>query len=63
MTARRVFVEIAEGESVLGETVLLRITSTSPDELREGVQVIVEGTHYLNDGDRVVVSTLVGGQP
>lgn len=62
-TARRVFVKIGEGESVLGETVLLRITSTSPEELREGMQVIVEGTHYLNDGDRVVVSTLVGGQP
>ncbi|WP_339908943.1 HlyD family secretion protein [Symmachiella dynata] len=61
--ARRVFVEIAEGESVLGETVLLRITSTSLQELREGMQVIVEGTHYLNDGDRVVVSQLVGGQP
>ncbi|WP_419190009.1 HlyD family secretion protein [Stieleria marina] len=62
-TARRVFVDVAEGESVLGETVLLRITSTSRDELREGMQVIVEGTHYLNDGDRVVVSTLVGGHP
>lgn len=62
-TARRVFVDVAEGESVLVETVLLRITSTSPEELREGMQVIVEGTHYLNDGDRVVVSTLVGGQP
>ncbi|QDT51162.1 putative efflux pump membrane fusion protein [Symmachiella dynata] len=61
--ARRVYVEIAEGESVLGETVLLRITSTSLQELREGMQVIVEGTHYLNDGDRVVVSQLVGGQP
>ncbi|WP_242632136.1 HlyD family secretion protein [Rubripirellula amarantea] len=63
VTARRVFVDVAEGESVLGETVLLRITSTSPDELREGMQVIVEGTHYLNDGDRIVVSTLVGGHP
>ncbi len=63
MTARRVFVDIAEGESVLGQTVLLRITSTSPEELREGMLVIVEGTHYLNDGDRVVVSPLVGGQP
>ncbi len=62
-TARRVFVEVAEEESVLGETVLLRITSTSLQELREGMQVIVEGTHYLNDGDRVLVSPLVGGQP
>jgi multidrug efflux pump subunit AcrA (membrane-fusion protein) len=61
--ARRVFVEIAEGESVIGETVSLRIMSTSPEELREGMQVIVEGTHYLNDGDRVVVSTLLRGQP
>ncbi|MCC7337195.1 MAG: HlyD family efflux transporter periplasmic adaptor subunit [Pirellulaceae bacterium] len=61
-TARRIFVEFAEEESVLGETVLLRITSTSREALREGMQVIVEGTHYLNDGDRVVVSPLVRGQ-
>ncbi len=60
--ARRVFVDVAEGESVLGETVLLRISSISREQLREGTQVIVEGTHYLNDGDRVLVSPLGSAQ-
>lgn len=60
--ARRVLVEVAEGESVLGETVLLRVTSASEGALRDGMQVIVEGTHYLNDGDRVVATPLMGGQ-
>ncbi|TWT67416.1 putative efflux pump membrane fusion protein [Allorhodopirellula solitaria] len=61
--ARRVMVDVADGESVIGERVFLRIASTSQEELHEGMQVVIEGTHYLNDGDRVMVSPLVGVQP
>ncbi|MEW4531348.1 HlyD family efflux transporter periplasmic adaptor subunit [Maioricimonas sp. JC845] len=63
LTARRVVVNVSEGESVVGESVLLRITPASPDELHDGMQIVVEGTHYLNDGDRVMISPVVGGQP
>ena len=58
--ARRVLVDIAKGESVLGETVLLRIKSAASDKLRDGMRIVVEGTHYLNDGDRVMISPLAG---
>ncbi|WP_197441538.1 hypothetical protein [Thalassoglobus neptunius] len=47
---------------MIGETVLLRITPTSPGELTEGMKIVSEGTHYLNDGDRVMVSPVVGSQ-
>ncbi len=61
--ARRVVVDVADGESVVGERVFLRIASTSREQLHEGMQVVIEGTHYLNDGDRVMVSPLEGVQP
>lgn len=61
--ARRVFVEVADEESVVSDKVLLRIKPTSADALHEGMRVIVEGTHYLNDGDRVMESSLVGATP
>ncbi|WP_231743742.1 HlyD family secretion protein [Stieleria neptunia] len=61
-TARRVFVEVAEDESVIGESVLLRISPSSSENLRDGMQIVVEGTHYLNDGDRVMVSPVVGAE-
>ncbi len=61
--ARRVMVDVADGESVVGERVFLRIASTSQEKLHEGMQVVIEGTHYLNDGDRVMVSPLEGVQP
>ncbi|MEW4486484.1 HlyD family efflux transporter periplasmic adaptor subunit [Thalassoglobus sp. JC818] len=62
-TARRVYVDVAEDDSVIGETVLLCITPKSPGDLTDGMQIVAEGTHYLKDGERVLISPVVGGQP
>ena len=59
--ARRAFVNVAEEESVVGDAVLLRITALSGQELSAGMRIVVEGTHYLNDGDRVMISPLAEG--
>ncbi len=56
--SRRVFVSIAAEDSIKQDSVLLRIEAASAPEdslLQAGCQLIVGGTHYLNDGDRVRV--------
>ncbi|WP_206028758.1 efflux RND transporter periplasmic adaptor subunit [Thalassoroseus pseudoceratinae] len=58
--ARRVLVDVAQEESVLGETVLLRIKPAASNKLHDGMRIVVEGTHYLADGDRVMISPLAG---
>tara|TARA_R110002049_G_scaffold285698_1_gene466786 strand:- start:216658 stop:218424 length:1767 start_codon:yes stop_codon:yes gene_type:complete len=59
-TAKRVMVDVAEENSVVDASVLLSIKPQTENDLREGMQIVVEGTHYLNDGDRVMVSQITG---
>lgn len=58
--ARRVKVDVVRGDSIVDESVLLRLQSESSDELVEGAEIVVEGTHYLNDGDRVTINHAAG---
>ena len=55
-TARRVFVSIAAEDAIKQNSVLLRIEAADDNEnslLHEGCQLIVGGTHYVDNGDRV----------
>ncbi|QEG41036.1 HlyD family secretion protein [Roseimaritima ulvae] len=58
--AHRVPVSVAVREAVTGDSVMLRITPTQPGNLSEGIQVVVGGTHYLDDGDRVRITPALG---
>ncbi len=60
-TAKRIDVEIAEDNSVVDESVLLRLKASPQNRLHEGMQVVMEGTHYLNDGDLVLITPSTGG--
>ncbi len=59
-TVKRVAIVVAPGEFAADESMLLRIESANGDELREGMQVVVGGTHYLDDGDRVRITRSMG---
>ena len=52
--ARRIPVEV-HLESNLGSSTMRRITSLSPNALQDGLQIIVEGVHFLQDGEAVQV--------
>ena len=54
---RRVEVSVASQNSSAGESLLLQIESASNTPLEEGMEVVVGGTHFLKDGDRVRVVT------
>ncbi len=58
--ARRVPVSVAVREAVAGDSMMLRITAATADQLTEGMRVVVGGTHFLNDGARVRVTPPVG---
>ncbi len=62
LTARRIFVDVIQSQSIIDESVQLRIQASVPGDLQEGLQVVAEGTHYLNDGDRVSISPMAGGE-
>jgi hypothetical protein len=53
--AKRVFVNVTADDSVAGDTLMLRIEPVTIDQLKDGDQVVVGGTHYLDDGARVRV--------
>jgi multidrug efflux pump subunit AcrA (membrane-fusion protein) len=53
--AKRVFVNVTADDSVAGDTLMLRIEPVTIDQLKDGDQVVVGGTHYLDEGDRVRV--------
>lgn len=61
LIAQRIFVDVIQSDSIINESVQLRIQGNEPDQLQEGMQVVAEGTHYLNDGDRVLISPITGG--
>jgi hypothetical protein len=52
-TAKRVLVNITDEDSMDEESLILCIEPIESDALTEGARVIVRGTHYLDDGDRV----------
>ena len=52
-TAKRIIVNVTSDDSVSGEVLMLRIEPLTVDQLAEGMQVVVGGTHYLDDGDRI----------
>ena len=56
--ARRVMVNVMSEDSVADESLMLCIEPATGGQLQEGVQIIVGGTHYLNDGDRVRIVPL-----
>lgn len=54
--ARQVPVNIMSADAALRQDAALqRIESVEPDALAAGAELVVEGTHYLVDGDEVVV--------
>lgn len=61
LIVQRIFVDVIQSDSIINESVQLRIQGNEPDQLQEGMQVVAEGTHYLNDGDRVLISPITGG--
>tara|TARA_R110002072_G_scaffold273413_2_gene434316 strand:+ start:50756 stop:52534 length:1779 start_codon:yes stop_codon:yes gene_type:complete len=52
-TVLRVMVNVSSENSVADESLMLRIEPSNAGELQEGAQVVVGGTHYVNDGDSV----------
>lgn len=53
--ARRVFVKVTSDDSVAEESLMLCVEPANAGESWEEMQVVVGGTHYLNDGDHVRV--------
>ena len=51
----RIPVTVSSRDSMIDESVSLRIEHAGSTELQEGMQIVVGGTHFLNDGDRVRV--------
>jgi multidrug resistance efflux pump len=52
---RRIPVNVANRDSAAGESIQLMIESVSDEKLTAGIQVVVGGTHFLKQGDRVRV--------
>jgi len=50
---RRVMVKVTSDDSVSNESLMLCIEPITADQLQKGIQVVVGGTHYLDDGDHV----------
>ena len=58
--ARRVDIQLQKENSVVGETIRVQVLPDASGRLRDGMQVVVGGTHYLADGDPVNVVTTTG---
>ncbi|MFG0265498.1 MAG: HlyD family secretion protein [Rhodopirellula sp. JB055] len=54
-TAKRVLVDVTDEDSMDEDSLILCVEPIEPDALTEGARVIVRGTHYVDDGDRVRV--------
>lgn len=52
---RRIRINALNQSAASGESVQLSIEPAEPGDLKEGMQIVVGGTHFLNDGDRVRV--------
>jgi hypothetical protein len=50
---KRVSVNVTSDDSVSGDTLLICIEPSTETPLVQGMQIVVGGTHYLDDGDRV----------
>lgn len=59
-TVRRIPVSVLTDDSVFGESMMLRIEPVESGSLQEGMQLVVGGTHFLNDGDHVRVVPAAG---
>lgn len=51
--AKRVMVQVTQEDSASDNSLLLRIEPATSGELAFGSQVVVAGTHYVNDGDHL----------
>lgn len=52
-TVKRISVQVTSDDSVSGDTLLICIEPSGGAQLVEGMQIVVGGTHYLDDGDQV----------
>jgi multidrug efflux pump subunit AcrA (membrane-fusion protein) len=52
-TVRRVAVEVLSQNLIAESSILLQVQSTQPGELQDGMQIVMGGTHYLENGDRI----------
>ncbi|MEP2309848.1 efflux RND transporter periplasmic adaptor subunit [Rhodopirellula bahusiensis] len=52
-TAKRVQVRVTAEDTVADDSLILCIEPVQADELVDGSNVVVRGTHYVDDGDRV----------
>lgn len=59
-TARRVAIEVLSQNLVAETSVLLKVKSSELGGLKEGMQVVIGGTHYLRNGDRVRIVDRMG---
>ncbi|MFN3193097.1 MAG: HlyD family secretion protein [Aureliella sp.] len=53
--ARRVEVALQEDSSIAGDSIRVQVLPIEDGALRDGTQIVIAGTHYLTDGDRVNV--------
>lgn len=53
--AQRLMVNVTSDDTVSGENLMLRIEPVTAGQLKDGSQIVVGGTHYLDDGDPVRV--------
>lgn len=52
-TARRVHINVKDEDSLDEDSLILCIEPVESGDVLDGTQVVVRGTHYLDDGDRV----------
>lgn len=53
LIVRRVPIKVGKRSTASEKTLQLLIEPVEPNSLNEGMQVVVQGTHFLRDGDRV----------
>ncbi|XZE17572.1 efflux RND transporter periplasmic adaptor subunit [Pirellulaceae bacterium SH449] len=58
--AKRVAVEVCNHYVASESSMLLKVKAINQHELAEGIQIVVGGTHYLEDGDRIRLVTNAG---
>ncbi|MEM9412401.1 MAG: HlyD family efflux transporter periplasmic adaptor subunit, partial [Planctomycetota bacterium] len=53
--AKRVYVDVQDHNSLSDNTVRVQVEPTVGEELVDGMQVVIGGSHYLDHGDRVKI--------